>query len=220
VTILRPWRHNGSFIPFPLPVNVDDIEINDVDAEPLRRLCFNAGYEPLIRGALKALAREETYMGEREVIDNLVQQGYHLQTMFRDGCEDSGIAPVTWRMTRRSGNIDWEYQRHFNDLDGTPHALYVAYTAWCELVGTREPEHDLWAGGKLDYYEFFASSAGATIEVVGHNCLDEVYADTFMGSVNISDIGVNKTWKDISVGSDHGGLLFAVTASAPDCFEE
>jgi len=219
MTILKPWRRKGSFIPFPLPVNVDDIAINDIDAEPLRRLCFNEGYEPLIRGALKALTREETYMGEQEVIDNLVQQADHLQNMFADGCVDSGIAPVTWDFHRVAGNVAWEYQRYFNDLDGTPHALYVAYTGFCQLVGRQVPNNSLWAGGKFDQYEFFASSSGADCELIGHDCLGNFYSAGFLGHVSLADIGPTFAFKDLTIISDAGGLLFAVSASEPDCEE-
>jgi len=217
--ILRPFNWKGAFIPFPVPINVDDISISEVTDTPQRRLCFYEGYEPLIRGALKALAREETYKGEQGVIDRLVKEGRNLQEQFRDGCEESGIAPVTWSFVRGNGNVDWEYQRHFNDLDGTPHALWLGYTAYVQLVGRQEENTSLWAGGKLDYFKCYATSSSATIEVVGHNCLDQPYYNAFQGQCDLSDIGTNTEWKDVGIGSDYGCLVFAVSASVPACLE-
>jgi len=219
MTILKPWRRKGSFIPFPLPVNVDDIAINDIDAEPLRRLCFNEGYEPLIRGAIKALTREETYMGEQEVIDNLVRQADHLQNMFSDGCTDPGIVMPSWRFVRGNGNVGWEYQYFLDDMNGNPHSLYVAMTAYIQLVGVQVDDEFTWAGGKFTAFNFAADSSSASIEVLGHTCLDTLVSFTATGEVTLADIGANTAYKDITIVSTDPGTFFTLSASDADCLE-
>ncbi len=58
----NPAARKGSFIPFPvpLPVTAAPTPIND---PPLDYLCFNRDWTPYVMGALKALARDETYQG-------------------------------------------------------------------------------------------------------------------------------------------------------------
>lgn len=51
----------SSYIPFPRPVPVPT---QDVDSAPISRICFNSSWLPYVLGALKSLARPETWDAE------------------------------------------------------------------------------------------------------------------------------------------------------------
>lgn len=69
----------GAYIPFPEPVVGPDFDIRE---GPCGYLVFNTYWRPYILGALKVLARPETWKADtQEEIDDLVEQGMHLQCL-------------------------------------------------------------------------------------------------------------------------------------------
>jgi len=64
------WRYRASYIPFPLPVPA---LCQDPLANPDTTLRFNSDWAPYLLGAMKVLARRETYFGTDEDIDCAAQ---------------------------------------------------------------------------------------------------------------------------------------------------
>jgi hypothetical protein len=65
-------------------------------------MCINAAWEPYILGALKVLARPETWKGANRAL--AVQKATRLLTMFKDGCPPE-FDPPNWELqgTTNSG---------------------------------------------------------------------------------------------------------------------
>jgi len=76
--MIKPWSASGFWPPFPNPVEVPS---TDVDATPLAKLCFNADWQPYILGAIKVLARPETWVGTVDDIKRVTSQA---QSLFTD----------------------------------------------------------------------------------------------------------------------------------------
>jgi len=77
------WASGGAFIPFPMPVPFPD---SDVEETPTVCLRFNEDWLPWVLGALKVLARSETWASDVEGTDALVEQGHRLLSLVEDPC--------------------------------------------------------------------------------------------------------------------------------------
>lgn len=82
------------YIPFPRPVPVPT---QDVDSPPVARICFNESWLPYVLGALKSLARPETWDAGESTRELAVMQAHSLLTgvdCFDSGC--SGFESINW----------------------------------------------------------------------------------------------------------------------------
>jgi hypothetical protein len=108
VTANEFYRENGYFIPFTHPVDFPDTELDD---EPQVRLCFNADWVPYVLGALKILARPETWEASKEGRDVLVQEAMSFAGRIQENCTDP--PPVPFYAPYVSAN---PYGSHNGDL--------------------------------------------------------------------------------------------------------
>jgi hypothetical protein len=83
-----PWQDNGSYIPFPKPI---DAITDDPNASPDFGICLSAAWQAAVLGALKVLARPETYQGTDTDIAASVHNGYAILSAIQNPC---GAAPV------------------------------------------------------------------------------------------------------------------------------
>lgn len=80
---LPPITYRGAYIPFPNPIPA--ITTDPLSSED-QSLCWNADWNPAILGALKVLARPETWTGSPADIETAMQNAQDILSAIQDGC--------------------------------------------------------------------------------------------------------------------------------------
>lgn len=73
----------GPYIPFTKPVPVPGALADD---DPLMHVCFNEEWLPAVIGALKVLARPESWQGTLAEIQDITKSAHDLMASYADGC--------------------------------------------------------------------------------------------------------------------------------------
>jgi hypothetical protein len=179
------WQSGGSFIPYPYPVDFPDADIEDT---PKVSLCFNESWLPWVLGALKVLARSETWDTDQEASDALVEQGMRLQRLVNAGCETPPELP-NWELelTVSEGFVDqdmWLFREPTN-VGGVPAEHYRLLCGYLDGVGC-----DVTIRGKLKNSSSYvgghmlidvAATNPALVEVttwLGHDCSLDLLGET------------------------------------------
>jgi len=69
--LLEPFKASGFWPPYPIPVPVPSSNLVD---SPQVKICFNSDWLPYVAGALKVLARPETWIGSWDEIVRVTDQ--------------------------------------------------------------------------------------------------------------------------------------------------
>lgn len=78
--------YHGFYAPYPYPIPVTNPPDEFPFSEPRVALCINEFWYPYVQGAIKALAREETYVGEYSVVKSWVAAAHDLINMEPEPC--------------------------------------------------------------------------------------------------------------------------------------
>ncbi len=181
----KDWASGFSFIPFPTPVDFPDSDIEDT---PRVSLCFNADWLPWVLGALKVLARSETWDADQETSDVLVEQAMRLQTLVTDGCET--VLPVpNWHLelVLTSGFYDadlWNNPQR-TTVGGEPALHYRLMTGYALGVGADvlvrgiRNSDDALVGGQMNVHVEAANPTLVEPTSYGETfCDDTTFAET------------------------------------------
>jgi hypothetical protein len=87
----RWWELNGPWQPFVIPIDTPPTSPGD---GAQFGVCFNADWEPAVIGALKSLARPETWAGDD--LDDLQTTVQRAQTWLDDVQDNCGLSFVDW----------------------------------------------------------------------------------------------------------------------------
>lgn len=155
------WK--GAFIPFPTPVPVETPPALPGDS-PLRCLKFNKYYEPLVRGAVKALARPETYRGLVADVQDHVYAGRELQTLFADF---SGGTTEEWSWEVTDGS--WQYHQYYPLADANIFGN-MGMTSGIKLEGRNAGSFDVLSGGSVTLLDIYAGAIPTAIFVEITQC--------------------------------------------------
>lgn len=94
MTIIAPMDRQGPYIPFEKPIPVP---VSLADEEPLSHICFSSEWLPFVIGALKVLARPETWEGTDLEINAVSRSAHDLLAAFYDGCPET-VPVCNWHL--------------------------------------------------------------------------------------------------------------------------
>jgi len=83
MSIVSSWKEDGSFIPFPRPI--DAITTDPLSSQDFG-VCLHADWLPAIEGALRVLCRRETWKGPAADVEAAVQGAKDILSHIGDGC--------------------------------------------------------------------------------------------------------------------------------------
>jgi len=173
----QSWQNNGSYIPFPRPVTSPD---GSFLGTPQVSLCFSAAWTPYVIGALKALARKETWAEGDGQDDNWVLEARSMIARIEEQCLEPPPAGINWELVLEefTGQINfWElvnggppnttasYEGHFllPDVFGSVDA---------RVDGVEIIDNDLLVGGLFTDLLFSKDSGlEGAMTLITHDCL-------------------------------------------------
>lgn len=82
---IRPMDIQGPYVPFEKPVPIPS---GTMASNPKTSICFNSTWLPAVLGALKVLARPETWIGTKAQINATTKDAHDLIAAVSDGCVD------------------------------------------------------------------------------------------------------------------------------------
>lgn len=127
--IFNPNSYRGFYAPFRVPFAVSSSPDKKPGDAPLVALCFNEFWYPYVQGALKALAREETYKGEKSCVQEWVQAGMDLCLTSPGVC--GTVARPDWEPVRE----DDEWVQYFSfDMGQDEDNVFWVYSAFFRTV--------------------------------------------------------------------------------------
>jgi hypothetical protein len=203
----------GAFIPFPLPVEGPE---EDIRSGPCGVLVFNDSWRPYILGALKVLARPETWKSDDpEKIAGWVEQGMHLQSMLPGISGNIGPCNVDWVAIADFVAGFHHIGTLLNPLDEVSGQFYFSYAAINDLGD---------AGAvSIHFEDFNGNFVGGLVDVrwfsINTNIIPSFwqydYTDCTGGHHTGSDFTtggalLNKQMREIAI-SQTGGLYVTVT---------
>jgi len=99
-----PWAYRGAYIPFPLPVPaITDDPLSSED----NSLCWSDAWTPAILGALKVLARPETWTGSDTDIALAMEGAQELLASIIDGCGGAAEIPFACPGDLSASDAPW-----------------------------------------------------------------------------------------------------------------
>lgn len=181
----------GNFRPFPVPIDIGENGPDKLPHDaPLVCIRFNEFWYPYMQGALKALAREETYKGERSCIRQWVLAAHELITMEPDDCtegEHPGYSDWHFNILGSAGATIEEY-----GFDSASRAFgYMSASAnnVVTIQGRLRSSGD-GAGGVVDQFYWYSGSASPC--AYGITTCDDVYHSYYLtaATVFLADFGL------------------------------
>lgn len=207
---VEPMRVQGAFIPFTKPVPLPGPLADD---EPVMSICFNASWLPAVLGALKSLARPETWQGTPEDIRSSCASVHDLLSSYEDFCI-SDPPHLNWYplLTVVQGAYEeyvWASPDFGYYVPGDPYARYIL-VIWPDPTDPPIFEltfHD-WdtgdaVGGLVQAFRIMNTldPAGKAFVLTNTDCLDVTTVDS-----NFTPQDYTFTSKDIQVVCGHDSV--------------
>jgi len=205
-----PWK------PFDRPIPVP---FDRWDGTPSWCLTMSDEWAGYVVGAIQALYHDQTWdTDDRETLDDLHYQVSDLMDAIGPDCGLTWSLP-SWRMKVIGGTNGYMRSLFYMTEEGYHREQLIVSTIYLQLAGRQIPNETLWAGGKFVAAQFVSSSAEDLIQVTAHDCLDNLIVDNAAGQWNITNIGLNRQLKDLTLVSTGPGFWYHQTAEFPDCEE-
>lgn len=180
----------GPYIPFEKPIPVP---ASLSDAAPLSSICFNSSWKPMVVGALKVLARPETWEGTDAEIRATMASAHDLIATAQSGC-GAELSKVSWFPSPNDvlecvdSGTSLFAPLVLPGVFGTMQPLHLGSARetegfWCSAFNFRDSLSFALCGGKIEH--FFAWCTDATITPIWQlswkDCLGMVTTDTRTG---------------------------------------